>query len=174
MDTEIENLVRLCTVCQESRASPPTAPWTWPSEPWTRLHHNFAGPYLGKMYLVLVDAHSKWLEVAIMSSITSVKTIEQLRMILPTHGLPKNIVTDNGPSFISQEFEDLCQRMESCTLHQHHITPQQMNWRKEQSELSNKDYKPLKVIQLKSACQNFFSDIELLHTPPQGYRQQRC
>ncbi len=56
------------------------------------------------MYLVLVDAHSKWMEVQIMKNITSSKTIEILRLIFATHGLPQKIVTDNGPSFVSDEF----------------------------------------------------------------------
>jgi hypothetical protein len=40
-----------------------------------------------------------------MTSITSAKTIEQLRIIFSTHGLPKKVVTDNGPSFTSLEFK---------------------------------------------------------------------
>ena len=52
-----------------------------------------------------MDAHSKWLDVRPMSSITSTKTIEQLRVIFSTHGLPRKVVTDNGPSFTSKEFK---------------------------------------------------------------------
>lgn len=37
----------------------------------------------------------------LMSSITSAKTIEKLRLIFSTHGLPMKVVTDNGPSFTS-------------------------------------------------------------------------
>ena len=40
-----------------------------------------------------------------MSSITSTKTIEILHTVFATRGLPQKIVTDNGPSFVSQEFE---------------------------------------------------------------------
>ena len=59
MDAAIENVVKTCDVCQESRPSPPSAP----AEPWSRLHLDFVGPFLKGMFLVLVDAHSKWLEV---------------------------------------------------------------------------------------------------------------
>lgn len=74
MESQIEKLVQRCNTCQQSRSLPakaPLHPWEWPKEPWSRLHLDFAGPYLGKMYLVAVDAHSKWLEVHIMPSITS-------------------------------------------------------------------------------------------------------
>ena len=96
------------TFARSSRPSPPAAPlhpWEWPAELWSRLHLDFAGPFLKGMFLVLVDAHSKWLEVRPMSSITSSQTIEQLRSIFSVHGLPKKIVTDNGPSFTSGEFK---------------------------------------------------------------------
>ena len=63
MDQEINNLVKSCSVCQESRPAPAVAPlhsWEWPTEPWSRLHLDFAGPFLGHIILILVDAHSKW------------------------------------------------------------------------------------------------------------------
>ena len=62
---------------QESRPSPPVAPlhlWAWPDSPWSRLHLDFAGPFLGHMFLVLVDSYS--MDVRLMSSITSSKIIE--------------------------------------------------------------------------------------------------
>ena len=107
MNQSIKNMVKACTPCQQSRPSPapaPLHPWEWPSTPWSRLHIDFAGSFLGHMYLVLVDAHSKWIEVHIMQSITASKTIEVLRSIFATHGLPQKIVTDNGPTFTSDEF----------------------------------------------------------------------
>ena len=48
---------------------------------WSRLHLDFAGLFVGSMYLVLVDTYSKWLEVVIMNSITSISTIEKLQQI---------------------------------------------------------------------------------------------
>ena len=102
-----------CMQGQQSRPAPPTAPlhpWEWPPRPWSRLHLDFAGPYLGHMYLVIVDAHSKWLDVHIMQSITSAKTIEKLRTVFAIHGLPQKVVTDNGPSFVSAEFNGLAER----------------------------------------------------------------
>ena len=109
----LSHLVKTCTACQETRAAPPGAPlhpWEWPAKPWSRLHLDFAGPYLDHMFLVIVDAHSKWLDVHIMQSITSSKTIEKLRTVFATHGIPQKVVTDNGPSFTSSEFRDFMSR----------------------------------------------------------------
>ena len=71
---------------------------------------NFAGPFMGHMFLVVVDSHSKWLDVQIMQSITAEKTIEKLQSIFSTHGLPKQIVTDNGTSFTSEKFKQFVTR----------------------------------------------------------------
>ena len=60
---------------------------------------------MNHMFLVLVDAYSKWLDVKVMQSIITAKTIDKLNKIFSTHGLPQKIVTDNGPSFTSEEFK---------------------------------------------------------------------
>ena len=76
------------------------------SDPWSQLHLDYAGPFLNRMFLMLVDAHYKWLEVVPVSAATSTATIEKLRAIFATHGLPEKIVTDNGTVFTSEEFEN--------------------------------------------------------------------
>ena len=81
MDAHLEAKVRACAECQASRpppASAPLHPWEWPQKPWSRLHLDYAGSFLNRMFLVLVDAHSKWLEVIPVSAATSMVTIEKL------------------------------------------------------------------------------------------------
>ena len=56
------------------------------------------------MFLMLVDAHSKWPEVHKMRSTTTKSTVQVLRHLFSSYGLPRQIVTDNGPQFTSQEF----------------------------------------------------------------------
>lgn len=112
LNADIEKHVQSCESCQLTRPIPPTAPvhnWEWPQEPWNRLHLDFAGPWLNHMFLVVVDAGSKWLDVS-MSAITSAQTIEKLQALFATHGLPKTIVTDNGSSFVSSEFKQFCNK----------------------------------------------------------------
>ena len=109
LDQAIEELGKSCEACQSDQPNPPAAPlhpWVWPDAPWTRIHVDYAGPFLGKMFFVVVDAHSKWPEVAIMpTSSTSQKTIYILWSLFARYGLPEQLVSDNGPQFTSNEFE---------------------------------------------------------------------
>ena len=113
MDVELESKVKTCGACQANRKSPPQAPlhpWEWPSKPWSRLHIDFAGPFLGRTFLIVVDAHSKWLEVTPVSSTSSQQVVRVLRNLFSTHGLPDVIVSDNGTAFTSVEFETFMKR----------------------------------------------------------------
>ena len=47
------------------------------------------------MILVLVDAHSKWIEAICTPNATSTTVIEELRTIFAQFGIPEIVVTDN-------------------------------------------------------------------------------
>jgi hypothetical protein len=108
IDKDRESLAKKCGGCQQNRNMSPGAPlipWDWPSQPWERIHVDFAGPFLRSMFIIVVDAMSKWPEVIQMSKTTSTHTIEVLRTIFARNGIPSRIVTDNGPQFTSSEFQ---------------------------------------------------------------------
>ena len=107
VDNDIAQIVSDCSRCQLTRNKPPQAPlhpWDWPSFPWQRVHIDFAGPFMGKMFLLAIDAHSKWIEVEILSNVTSETTIDKLREMFARYGLPEQLVSDNGTQFTSHEF----------------------------------------------------------------------
>ena len=54
------------------------------------------------MYFVLVDTYSKWPEVVEMQITTAEKTIQVMRGMFASYGLPEQIVSDNGSQFASQ------------------------------------------------------------------------
>ena len=107
IDKDIETVVKSCKPCQAVRNAPPMAPlhpWLWPTKPWQRLHADFAGPFQGRMYLLVCDTHFKWPKIIEMKNTTANKTIEELCKLFASYGLPEQIVTDNGPQFIAEEF----------------------------------------------------------------------
>lgn len=106
MDKKIKEIASSCSSCHKVRNKPPPAPvdhWEFSQEPWHRVHIDFAGPVEERMFLVAVDAHSKWPEVAIMRSITTGKTIEKLGEMFSRFGTPVQLISDNGPQLVSQE-----------------------------------------------------------------------
>jgi len=62
----------------------------------TNTHRTFQG----RMYLLVTDAHLKWPKIVKMRNTTAIK---ELQKIYASYGLPKQIVSDNGPQFISQK-----------------------------------------------------------------------
>ena len=95
LNSEIEEIARNCESCREQDPMPSkvtSASWDWPAGPWRRLHLDYAGPFLDRMFLIVVDAYSKWLEVFPLKTATSETTIGALRRLFSQFGLPEHIV----------------------------------------------------------------------------------
>ena len=79
MEESIEMMVKECSMCQKHQNEAPATPlqpWKWPARPWTRIHIDYAGPFMNSMFLVIVDAHSQWVEIFKTNSETSGTTIQ--------------------------------------------------------------------------------------------------
>ena len=110
IDNDIEKCVESCADCQMNSNMPPKSLSVWEKaeKPWQRLHADYAGPFMGHYFLLIVDAYSKWLEVHKTNSMTSETTINLMRKTFATFGLPEQLHTDNGSCFTSNEFETFC------------------------------------------------------------------
>ncbi|UYV61159.1 K02A2.6-like [Cordylochernes scorpioides] len=107
LDTQIEFLVNKCRSCQQSQDGPNKGkwqPWRWSTRPWQRIHIDFANKENINL-LIVVDSHSKWIEAIPMRETTTRKTIEQLRRLFSSYGLPEELVSDNGPQFTGSEMK---------------------------------------------------------------------
>ena len=62
----------------------------------------------GKMFLIVIDSHSKWIEVFPLSVASAQTTIQKFRQLFARFGIPYSIVSDNGPQFVASEFESFC------------------------------------------------------------------
>ncbi len=74
-DSQIQDTTKEYELCQQSCGLPPTALWhsrrLLPSSPWSQIHLDYATPITGQMFLDLIDAHTKWLEVFHVTAATS-------------------------------------------------------------------------------------------------------
>ena len=129
---------KLCYLSESPKTPPcsPLHPWEWPGRPWSRVHVDYAGPFMGKMFLLIIDTHSKWMDIHRVNSATSTVTIDKMRSTFASHGLPEILVSDNGSNFVSSEFKSFLQKKASSTLRQQLTTQVQMAWLSER-------YRPL-------------------------------
>ncbi|KRX69785.1 Uncharacterized protein T06_4692 [Trichinella sp. T6] len=97
-----------CATAQKNPAKVAVEPWEVADRPWKRIHVDFAGPVNGKMFMIVVDAHSKWSEVLHMPHITTDLTIESLKAILARFGFPEVLASDNGTQFTATQFTIFC------------------------------------------------------------------
>ena len=110
MDVDVERMCRSCHSCQVvGQYSPPepmqrTEP---PTGPWQDLAADLMGPLpTGESLLVVVDYYSRYYEVVVMQSTVTSKIIMALKEIFARFGNPYSLKTDNGPQFVSREFEE--------------------------------------------------------------------
>lgn len=108
IDADIEECEKKCSGLMDHRNTAPEAtihPWEFPVKLWQRIHVDFVDPFLGSMFLIVVDAHSKWPEVLNMNRTTATHTVERLRVLFARNGLPEHFIIDNGPQFAAEEFQ---------------------------------------------------------------------
>lgn len=59
IDQDVEDRVRFCENCVNTRRTPKSLPllfWPWDTEPWQRIHIDFAEAK-GQQFLIIADSH---------------------------------------------------------------------------------------------------------------------
>lgn len=113
INADIEQFVKNCGVCNQTLVTPKKkvdSAWTPTSRPFSRVHADFF--YFGeKIFLLVVDSYSKWVELEYMRYGTdSKKVIKKFLNIFARFGLPDVLVTDGGPPFNGSEFINFMKR----------------------------------------------------------------
>ena len=109
IDKDIEHFSARCEGCLQARSTPQTVELhNWPQchRPMERVHVDFAGPIDGMMYLIIVDAYTKWPEIIPMKSTTSDRIKDVLYLLFCRIGFPEQLVSDNAPYFVSYNFDE--------------------------------------------------------------------
>ena len=143
LDADIEDVSRVCAICAQRQAPHKEVPlllWPWATDCWQRIHVDYL-EIKGQMFFLVIDAYSKWIETFPMSTTTTRATINILRSLFSRYGIPNRLVSDNGPQFTSEEFEDFMKG--NCI--QHTLTPPYHPASNGQAEIGVKIFKSMYV-----------------------------
>jgi transposase InsO family protein len=120
MRRDIKEYVRSCIICVRckpvNKGPAMGLRGRIPYTPWETLSLDFMGPYprtqRGKRYiLVVTDLFTRWVELFPMSDATADRTVKLLENeVFARFGFPRNILSDNGPQFVSTLWQDSCER----------------------------------------------------------------
>ena len=113
MDNDIDNLILLCKLCQDSLPShqkEPIALKPTPNRPFQEIAADFCS-HAGQQYLITVDRFSDWPEIIPMrTNTTTTKLVSSLKSSFCRTGIPDQVWTDQGPQFTSQAFQDFAKQ----------------------------------------------------------------
>ncbi|XP_011859462.1 PREDICTED: uncharacterized protein K02A2.6-like [Vollenhovia emeryi] len=107
IDYDIEQLAQNCFDCNSFKNNPVKVSnhiWEPAQNSFERVHVDFAGPFLGHYFFILIDAYTKWPKIHLVKDITTRTTINLCSQIFYTYGLPQYFVSDNARTFTSNEF----------------------------------------------------------------------
>ena len=115
MDAHVESAIKACITYQQhdktavTHTSPPQ-PVPYPNAAWVKLPIDIVGPFNSARLvccfaITLNDYFRKWPEISFLSQVTSTTVIKFLLKVFSTEGNPKELISDNGSQFTSQEFE---------------------------------------------------------------------
>lgn len=114
MAREIEDAVMQCSVCnmfKRSNTKEPLISHEIPDRAWAKVGVDLFHCNQGD-YLMCVDYYSKFPEIAKLTQTTSAHVVTTLKSIFARHGIPDEVVSDNGPQFSSAEFRTFAQNWE--------------------------------------------------------------
>ena len=108
MSVHIGEMVTNCSVCAnyaKKQPSEPLKPTVPPKFPWEKIGTDLF-EFRGEHYLVSVCYRSKFPEVTKMESIRSGAVVQELKRQFGVHGIPAEVISDNGPQYTSREFQE--------------------------------------------------------------------
>lgn len=108
MNTDIENFIKKCRVCEASQRAnykETVCLKKIPDLPWQIVSSDIF-TCKGKHYLNIYDSYSGFVDFKLLKTLTSIETINHLKNWFSVHGIPQIFETDNGPQYSSREFKE--------------------------------------------------------------------
>ena len=131
---DIKNIISNCLTRGQNRPNQigeTLKPSSLPDRPWQSVSADLR-EFKGKHFLIVIDHFSCWIEIKTLATESSATVINKLEDIITHHVIFEEFLSDNGPQFVSKEFQDFVGKYEF-----QHITSSS-KWR---SRISHKNFK---------------------------------
>ena len=110
---DVENFVERCSACAVYQSKADKAPLQSVASEAPKPYHTLAidlcGPndeaFNGHTLLTIIDLHSRYPEVYVLKRSNTTEVVNCLSHSFSRFGIPVKIISDNGPQFISNEFD---------------------------------------------------------------------
>ena len=106
LSQDIAEMVKSCTICQTHQADhhEPLRPTSLPDRPWQRLASDLFH-WKNQDYLLVIDYFSRYVEIQKLASTESKAIINAMKSMFARHGIPEQLMSDNGPQYACGEFK---------------------------------------------------------------------
>ena len=111
MGQQIEATVGRCEICQTHRnanTKEPMLSQAIPENPWQTVATDLFS-WNSENYLVICDYLSRYFEIERLHNITTAAVIHKMKSVFARHGIPEQVISDNGPCYSSHEFKQFAE-----------------------------------------------------------------
>ena len=107
LSKHIEELVQRCPTCckEQIQRTEPLLTTPLPTLPWQKVAMDIF-EWEKCSYLLMVDYYSRFIEVTRLGGLSTEAVIGAVKGIFARHGVPEEVVSDNGPQFSSKTFQN--------------------------------------------------------------------
>ena len=112
MSKQIIDMVSRCETCNEYQKSQQKEPMIGhdvPILPWEKVGTDIF-QFDGKNYLLIVDYYSRYFEINLLPTLKALDVIIHMKSQFARHGIPREVISDNGPQFCCEEFFNFSKR----------------------------------------------------------------
>ena len=100
-----KQLVSTCVECcrNKHQNAEPLLPASFPKLPWQKVSIDMF-VWNNSHYLLVIDYFSRYIEITKLTSESTGCVIKHMKSIFARHGIPQELISDNGPQYSSREF----------------------------------------------------------------------
>jgi transposase InsO family protein len=114
MNQHIETVIKSCHTCTKYRNKQQREPLLCheiPQKPWQKVGTDLFR-WENRDYVLVADYYSKFIEFLLLPDTKSSTVVTHMKSIFSRHGIPEEVVSDNGPQYSSKEFAKFAEKWE--------------------------------------------------------------